>query len=33
MGIIPDYLDNSVVTGDFLLYDINTEVIEPNYFS
>ncbi|MBK8442887.1 MAG: restriction endonuclease subunit S [Sphingobacteriales bacterium] len=33
MGIIPDSLDNAIVTGDFLLYDFNTKLIIPQYFS
>lgn len=33
MGIIPESLDNAIVTGDFLLYDFNTKLIIPQYFS
>ncbi len=33
MGIIPESLDNAIVTGDFLLYDFNTNLIIPEYFS
>jgi type I restriction enzyme, S subunit len=33
MGIIPESLDNAIVTGDFLLYDFNKSLIIPEYFS
>ncbi len=32
MGIVPENLDGSVVTGDFLLFDFNYEIINGNYF-
>lgn len=32
MAIVPESLDNAVVTGDFLLFDFNQEIVEPKYF-
>lgn len=31
-GIVPDFLDGSIVTNDFPLFDINTNLIIPNFF-
>lgn len=33
MGMIPEDLNNALVTGDFLLFDFNTKYILPEYFS
>lgn len=32
MGIVPTELDNSVVTGDFLLFNINEDIVKTQYF-
>lgn len=32
MGIVPPELDNSVVTGDFLLFNINEDIVKTEYF-
>ncbi|HEY5592507.1 MAG TPA: restriction endonuclease subunit S [Paludibacter sp.] len=32
MGIVPENLDNAVVTGDFLLFDFNGKIIDGKYF-
>lgn len=31
-GIIPDFLDGAIVTNDFPLFDIDTNIINPNFF-
>jgi type I restriction enzyme S subunit len=33
MGIIPAELDSSIVTGDFLLFDVNETVVKKQYFN
>lgn len=33
MGIVPDSLDGAVVTGDFLLFNFNKTIIDPNFFN
>lgn len=32
MGIVPPELDSSVVTGDFLLFNINEDIVKRKYF-
>lgn len=32
MGIVPESLDNAIVTGDFLLYEFNESLIRPLFF-
>ena len=32
MGIVPDYLNDAIVTGDFLLFDFDLKAVEPKYF-
>lgn len=32
MGIVPENLNNAVVTGDFLLFDFNEKIIDGKYF-
>lgn len=32
MGIVPEDLNGAVVTGDFLLFDINKNIVDRNYF-
>jgi len=32
MGLVPTDLDSAIVTGDFLLYDINEELVTKEYF-
>jgi type I restriction enzyme S subunit len=32
MGIVPESLDGAVVTGDFLLFDFNSQIINGKYF-
>lgn len=31
-GIIPDFLDGAIVTNDFPLFNIDTDIINPNFF-
>jgi type I restriction enzyme S subunit len=33
MDIVPNNLDKAIVTGDFLLFDFNLEIVDPTYFS
>jgi type I restriction enzyme, S subunit len=32
MGIVPENLNNAVVTGDFLLFDFNEKIVDGKYF-
>lgn len=31
-GIVPDFLDGAIVTNDFPLFNIDTDIINPNFF-
>lgn len=31
-GIVPDFLDGAIVTNDFPLFNIDTNIINPNFF-
>ena len=33
MGLVPDFLDGSLVTGDFPLFNLDTDVVEPSYLN